>query len=685
MLRNFFLLDLCSSSWAFVLSGLFWFVPGYAVGWMADLVDFRRRALTTRLALSVPLSIGVAPLLAYLTWRLGSNALTWCAFGLLWLTFAAIWIRESRSFRLQIDRRITVFALIVAGWLAVGLLSLVDLSWGNRLYYSVVSYDYSLRSAVVSAITRDGIPPSNPYFFPGHTVPFRYHYSWLIPCSLVKQMGGSWVTARHVIIAGALWCGIGLMGMIALYLRFVHPEGARRIYRRTLLGIALLAVTGLDIIPNLPFALARRPLPEPEWWNEQVSAWITAMLWIPHHTGALIAGLTGFLILWHHAGSDARRRPALFVAAFCLASCAGQSIYVAFVFGAALAVWALVTGLKGWRRETGFLVGMGVLALVLAAPQLWELSSTAPGWKAAATGPVSHVLSLGVRLFYPATDLARRSGWPNLVYAAFLPFNYLFEFGFYSLVGVWFLRRVWRRRSADRYELATLTIAATSLLICTFVRSAAFANDLGFRGMLLAQFILLLWAVDLLDGRKAAHRPLVVVLIALGVASSVYEAASLRFYAVVSDLTPLPRYSWLNPTADTGHRLYEARAAYERLNTVLGADAIVQQNPNTSDTYPGDLPWGLYAERRTVADTSSCGTTLTGDPRECAAVMRMIMPLFQGTANPDEVDSACRALKISALVVKDTDPVWGIPESWVWRRKPLISGEHFRVFLFPRA
>jgi len=61
-----------------------------------------------------------------------------------------------------------------------------------------------------------------------------------------------------------------------------------------------------------------------------------------------------------------------------------------------------------------------------------------------------------------------------------------------------------------------------------------------------------------------------------------------------------------------------------------------------------------------------------------------IAPLFQGTAKPDEFDNDCRALGISALVVKDTDPVWSVPGSWVWRRKPLISGEHLRVFLFTR-
>jgi hypothetical protein len=683
MLRNFFLLDLCSSLWAFVLFGLFSFVPGYAVGWMADLLDFRRRTPATRMALSVPLSIGVAPLLAYLTARLGSIALTWCAFGVLWLAFVAIGIREPRSFRLPVDRRTAIYAVIAAGWVAVGLFSLIDWSWGNRLYCSVVSYDYSLRSAIVSAISRDGIPPSNPSFFPGHTVPLRYHYCWLIPCSLVARMGGSWVSARHAVIAGALWCGIGLMATIALYLRFVHPDGARRIHRRTLLGVALLAVTGLDIIPNLAIVLAGHPLPEPEWWNEQVSAWITSMLWVPHHIGALIAGLMSVLILWHSAAADTRRGPAMLIAAFCLAGCLGESIYVGLVFGAALAAWTPITLLRGWKRETGFLLGMGVLALALAAPQLWELAAFAPAASTAATSPAgAHMLSLGVRHFYPVAGLAERSGSPNLVFAAFLPFNYFFEFGLFGVAGAWFLRRAWRRRTLDRYELATLTMAAVSLLICTFVRSTVIRNnDLGYRGMLLAQFILLLWAVDLLDRPKALRRPLVIVLLVVGVASSIYEAASLRLYGVLSDAVALPRYSWLNPAPDTGRRLYEARAAYERLKTMLGPNAIVQQNPDTS---PGDMPWGLYADRRTVADTLSCATVMGGDPRECMAVIARIAPLFQGSANPDEVDGVCRALGISALVVKDTDPVWSIPGSWVWRREADIAGDHVRVFLFPR-
>jgi hypothetical protein len=473
------------------------------------------------------------------------------------------------------------------------------------------------------------------------------------------------------------------MATVALYLRFVHPEGARQIHRRTLLGVALLAVTGLDIIPNLAVALAGHPLPEPEWWNEQVSAWITSMLWVPHHVAALVAGLTGVLILWHSATAATRRWPAILVAAFCLAGCLAESIYVGLVFGAALAVWTVITLLKGWRRETGFLVGMGVLALALAAPQLWELAAFARAAKTAATLPGGgHMFSLGMRRFLPAAAWAERSGEPNLVYAALLPLNYLLEFGLFGVAGAWFLWRAWRRRTLDRYGLATFTFVAVSLLIATFVRSTVIPNnDLGYRGMLVAQFFLLLWAVDLLDNPKAARRPLAMILMGIGVASSIYEAATLRLYAVAADVIALPRYSFLNPTADTGRRLYEARAAYQRLKTMLGPDDVVQQNPDAS---PGDLPWGLYADRRTVADTMSCDTVMGGDPHECAAIIGRIAPLFQDSAKAEEVDGICRALGISALVVKDTDPVWSIAGSWVWRRKPDIAGDRVRVFLFPR-
>ncbi len=80
-----------------------------------------------------------------------------------------------------------------------------------------------------------------------------------------------------------------------------------------------------------------------------------------------------------------------------------------------------------------------------------------------------------------------------------LPVNYFLEFGFFFAAGwlTWKEFRV-KKRAATRQELAAFTMAGVSLAVCTLLKSGVIANnDLGWRGFLIAQFMLLIWAVDL--------------------------------------------------------------------------------------------------------------------------------------------------------------------------------------------
>jgi hypothetical protein len=43
-------------------------------------------------------------------------------------------------------------------------------------------------------------------------------------CSLITNIGGAKITARHAMLAGTIWCGVGLMAVIALYLRFFQQK-----------------------------------------------------------------------------------------------------------------------------------------------------------------------------------------------------------------------------------------------------------------------------------------------------------------------------------------------------------------------------------------------------------------------------------------------------------------------------
>lgn len=65
MPHNFSLADCLGGSLAFVIFPLFALVPGYVAAWLTDLVGFRQRRLLGRLALAIPLSIGLSPVLGY--------------------------------------------------------------------------------------------------------------------------------------------------------------------------------------------------------------------------------------------------------------------------------------------------------------------------------------------------------------------------------------------------------------------------------------------------------------------------------------------------------------------------------------------------------------------------------------------------------------------------------------------
>ena len=685
-MHNFLEFDISACIAATLLFSLFALVPGYVAAWLTELLDFRQRSLTTRIAIAIPLSIGITPALSYLAGRFVGMTAEWAVFGLATIAFGAIAARElMHAGKLRWTRTALVFAVIVGGWALIGLISLVDVQIHDRLYYSVVSFDYTLRSAIVASISRTGIPPINPYYFPGHGAPLRYHYFWLIPCSLVNQLGGPLVSARQAIIGGTIWCGAGLLAIVPVFLRFVHPLGAERIHRRSLIGAGLLAVTGLDLLPNLLRDLANVPLPDPEWWNSfQISSWTTSVLWVPHATSSLIAGLTGVLIIWNFRSAESKRRQGIWalLAGLCLASCIGSSIYVGFVFGIAIGAWVLAMLVRRELNQALFASVAGVLAVSAVAQHLLDLRGSLSG----APGTAGALFAFHISDFV-FSNLFR--GWfqnsmlrLNLVNALLLPLNYLLELGAFLFAGFWTLR-LWlgKGKRLSPYQLVTLIFCGVSAAICTCLRSSVIANnDLGCRGFLLAQFVLLLWATDLLDQKSAllaGRQPVIfAVLIGIGVLGSIHEAVVLRGFTIASDLTGIPRQDWLSADHNLGKRTYALRAGYEQLRTALPAAAVVQHNPNA---IPGDLPYGLYADRQVIAETHACGVVFGGEVAPCAPIIAKLESIFAGRQSRDQASQDCSDLGISALLIKDTDPVWRQRDSWIWRTQPIVANGYMRA------
>ena len=519
---------------AIALLPVFLVLPGYAA-WGLDLcIPPPHPAF--RFAFALPLSIAVCPILTYLLARFGSMKLAGGMHALTALITLAILVRRGapraagrRAFHLKI-------AAVLAIWLAVCLFSLVDLQIGDRLYYPTSALDYSVRTAFVHSIATTGVPPQSPFFQPGQPVPLRYHYFWLMMCSLAEQISGGAVSSRLTLIGGTFWAGVALMALLAVYLRIFAAQAAGEFRCQAFTGILLLAITGLDIVPSLFFlflyarGMLGFVLPSVEWWNEHVDWFVYSTLWAPHALASMIACFIAFLLIWH---AGAARRYIL-PAALALASAVGASIYVAFVFAIFLTVWTVVTACRKWLRETAVLCCTGMIAAILVLPYLHDLSGPGTG------GPL---FTFTVREFSLAalvpTGPAISQVWRRiLVNGTLLPLNYLLEFGLFFLIA----RYKWRQHRASgeplsRADLAGAIMVATSVLVCTFLRSSVIGcNDLGWRGMLVAEFVLLLWASDLFANRdrlaflNASQRQLMMVFFALGFAGTVYDLAIVRFY-----------------------------------------------------------------------------------------------------------------------------------------------------------
>jgi hypothetical protein len=655
---NFTLADILYSCWAFALFALFLIPPGYALGWLLDLISFRKQDAGIRFLLSLPLSIALMPVVVYLAGRYSFDWPVWAMYGVL----LGIFIVFCKVQGLRVSWMVWVASGV---WIAVSFLSLVDLQIGGKVYYTVVAYDLNFRSAVTGAFERaHTLPVANPFFTDGTPQPFRYHYFWFMLCSLPVRLsqavfGYTGLSPRHAVIASSAWAGLAIFSVAALYGIFFF-EWAESVRRRLIwVAILLFGLSGLDIIPALAESWDGF-FPTLDWWNsDQVTGWLDTMLWVPHSLGSLAACLMGFLILWKRPRF---RWQEVLAAGLAFASAAGLSVYVTLVFALVSAAWTVRLAIaRQWMRVSAWSLA-GLAAVVLALPFLRELAGK--------PGSQGSFLVIEARHFQPASQLLDALDWwtpltSGIANILCLPLGYFLELGFFAIVG-WFA--IWRRPRSEAESAARLMLVA-ALGFLSFVRSHTIQmNDFGARGMLIPQFILVLWgAMWLAENGKRSW--LVRFTLVVGIVTSGLELLTLRLYPVLADHEIINGAMEIDPDENLGLRDYSARLVYGRLDRVLPASAVVQHNPSGAQ----DLMAGLYSNRQFAIMDLPTAVTFTGDPTSPKRVLAPLVQLFAGERQ-DPV-TVCRQLGIDVLVVKDVDPVWSQPESWVWKAAPLAKAD----------
>ncbi len=682
---------------------LFFVGPGYGVGWVTDLLGFRQRGLGERTAWSVPLSFGVTTLLAVFVGKsAGLSAACWVLGGLGVVGIGAI------AFELVRGGMRWGFLKARKGWLIAGVLltlfvvgELVDVGFGNKLYMSVTVFDHSVRTSFVEAVVRTGVPPGNPLYWTvgadgvGHAAAMRYYYFWYVVCGLGVEVLG--VSARQAMIASCVWAAIGLVAVIGLYGRyFLRPaEGEDKARRRIWITMALLVVTGLDVIPAVVNYLQGIPTdPDMEWWSPgQVTSWMDTVLWVPHHLAALVCCVFGFLLVWMSEERGWRQRVLCgVIAGVGFAAAFGLSTYVAVAFAMVMALWLLwALGWKAMRGRCGVLLVAGAVAVVLLVPYLRELRAAGPN----ASGGKTALFAFSARRMVDPGMVAGLPGFKQLrawsvpaedeiaVLVLMVP-GYIAELGFFAVVlGVFLLRM----RGGDGERTAVFLIM-NGLLVSTFVRSTVIGtNDFGIRSMLIPQFFLLLLAGLILEGAsefgvsRRSVRLVLGVFLVLGVMGTAYQAVLLRFYLPVQD-----RLGRQN-LAGLAERTMALREVVGELDARASKGAVVQYDTQVPRDF-FNYAQLLHTPRQIANAFPECDVAFGGDPGPCEAIKKELAGLFLepgGLATGIEAKSAeearqsCRRLGVDELVVTRWDPVWGAKASWVWGLPVLASTDRVRV------
>ena len=701
MASNFTVQDVLGILFVVPFFSLILVFPGYLVGFASNVLDFRRRGISERLLLALAISVAVSPYAINILCRFFSVGIVAALYLVLGVACIGRLLHEWRcsqyTFRIKCDRTTKIAIGLVSVWVVVCLISLPDMQLGQRIYSTAAVWDYSVRSPFIASALRTGAPPANPFFYPGHSVPARYYYYWNVVCALPAFL--SKAGPRVTLYASCIWSGLLLAAMIPLYLKH-FLEQASKLRVACVAGMALLAVTGLDLIPTLGIIGFGRvhPPADMEWWDTcQIASWLDASIWVPHHVAALTACLAAYLFLWKATckGNLSTRIWLIALAALGFSSAAGLSVYVTFVFGEFILAWVAYLVVRGKFFAALLHGAVGALALLLSIGYIRDLlgpGSRDSGLNEGGNGAASHFFAFAPRQlpfqFHFHSSLANISLWALLAF-----FMLFLELGIFMLVGLIQANRDWRRwRTLSEAQKALWVMGGSSLAMIMFVRSTVIgANDLAWRGSMILQFVLLLWAAIYLTNRFTTHREApargfsdqqlldaaLCVLLAIGGASTLYQLGMLRVYALLRD-----EHHWTDfmQLAD-GHETYALRDAYAQLDRVMPANAVVQYNPDSSITTPM-MVYSRY--QQADGQGPGCITEFGGSAAECVPVHAGLQAIFDpdsgGISSKAELDRNCQALHIDALVVNALDPIWNRKDSWVWQEPPMIQNDFVRIF-----
>lgn len=654
---------------------------GYWLAIVLQSQKFNQSSRVERFLQATTFACAFAPILIFLLWRINFTILGCVViFSTVSFIFSLKSFFKTEESQTKSNDKFLLLSVIV--FALVALFTIIDFQWGENLYMSVVCFDYEKHVSIVQSIMETGVPPQNPMFYPGHPLGLYYYYFWFTIPALAAKFSFHQSSAYSSTIAGTIWTGIAFIGLFNQIAGSFFQDNAKMLKT----SIVLLLVSGLDILIVAPLNIFARltnkaqVLDSVEWWSlDQVSAFVEMLLWVPHHLTGCIAIFSGiFLFLY---AVENKRWLHIFAASICFASAAGSSVYLFITGIASLCVYMLILAINKKEISCLFKLASALgLCVILTSPFFFDLhsinshSDSKIKMAVRSSGLIrfvihpdhknfSHTQPDQIGLAQPDT-----SNWSENLFLLLL--NYPFEFGFYFLASLLY----WWKRPIQKKDWLFLSIFSTSLFIATFFRSTIHNNDLGWRGLIPAQIVLLFWSAEYLTTsfsfkQKKFSTCVLGLLLLLGTATSLYDLYLLRFSQ---------QYSNRDLQENDPKKNYAIRLAYQNIVSICPPKGIIQANP----MHARDPFMGLYSQRQTLASDQEYGPLFGVDIKAYKEQVEKLKPLFTGGMNAQSVRDFCDNEKIFALVIKWSDPVFNDKLSWVFELTPYYQNEFVKVFIF---
>jgi hypothetical protein len=614
---------------------LFWGAIGLALG---------RRLLPASLVLPAAPALGWAvhsALALPLDRLIGFTPLSVAIGAVAFLIGAGLLLRLPMQSR-DADIRIPAWGFAIAALLVVVPVSALFPKFsGDAVALAGPIFDHS-KVAIVDEMTRLGLPPGNPFFGEaGHSQGLAYYYLWHFSAAELAFLPG--VSGWEADIALS---AVTAFSSLALMMGFAAWIGGR-------------AAAGVWLVP-LAFAASLHPVLEAIFGGENFytyilpptgfAGWLFQTTWAPQHIAATSCVMLASLLLLQLA-----RRPTLLtLVVFALLAVAGyeSSTWVGgIVFAVAAPVMAAILLAQMPANERlrfiAFAAGAALIAAILAYPFLHDQFLNAAG---RGVGSPIAVEPYSV-LDFPESDEVRQAldipaYWLVLL---LIEFPAIYITGFVSLVGT--LRGKLAAEPALLMARLLLALALVALLIGAWL-SITFSdnNDLGWRAVLPAVFVLTIFAATGLARWLARPSPLMAAL-----------ALALLLLALPRSLQ-LVAENWRGTLSPSGKAFAATQDLWAAVRRHTGAAERVANNPQ----FMGDMtPWAINISWALFADRASCFansglvlpyTSLSSDRVE--EIDGQFQRVFDGHGNADDVRDLATRFQCRVVVLTLQDGAW---------------------------